>query len=135
MKPGVVVTLFAMSMGAQIPFIAEKPLSACGCKKFQIDALGDHLCTCTAHSGAKKAHDWAVDQIADLFRTTHKVKTKQVPLEAGVSIVGTPSWLATSRMRMRRAQCLWCWTFASHMRVGEVALTLLLMETYITLMI
>ncbi len=31
-----------------------------------------------SHSGAKKAHDWAVDQLADLFRTTHKVKTQQV---------------------------------------------------------
>ena len=30
------------------------------------------------NSGAKKAHDWAVDQIADLFRTTTKVKTQQV---------------------------------------------------------
>ena len=39
--------------------------------------MGDHLCTCTAHSGAKKAHDWAVEQLADLFRTTHKVKTQQ----------------------------------------------------------
>jgi hypothetical protein len=58
--------------------IAEKPLAACGCRKFQIDALGDHLGTCTAHSGAKKAHDWAVDQLADLFRTTHRVKTQQV---------------------------------------------------------
>jgi hypothetical protein len=46
---------------------------ACGCRKFQLDTLGDHLCTCTPHSGAKKAHDWAVDQFADLFRTTHKV--------------------------------------------------------------
>jgi hypothetical protein len=53
-------TFFAMTMGAQIPVIAEKPLAACGCRKFQIDPLGDHLSTCTAHSGAKKAHDWAV---------------------------------------------------------------------------
>jgi hypothetical protein len=65
-------------MGAQIPVIAEKPLAACGCRKFQLDALGDHLCTCTTHSGAKKAQDWAVDQLADLFRTTHKVKTQLV---------------------------------------------------------
>jgi hypothetical protein len=65
-------------MGAQIPAIAEKPLAVCGCRKFQVDALGDHLCTCTAHSGAKKAHDCAVDQRADLFRTTHKVKTQHV---------------------------------------------------------
>jgi hypothetical protein len=71
-------TFFAMTMGAQIPVIAEKPLAACGCRKFQLDVLGDHLCTCTAHSGAKKTHDWAVDQLADLFRTTHKVKTVQV---------------------------------------------------------
>ncbi len=38
----------------------------------------DHLCTCTTPSGAKKAHDWSVDQLADLFRTTHKAKTQQV---------------------------------------------------------
>ncbi len=45
--------------------------------------LGDHLNTCTAHSGAKKAHDWMVDQLADLFRTTHKVKTQQVVKRRG----------------------------------------------------
>ena len=56
----------------------ELPLSACGYKKFVIDVLGDHVSTCTAHSGAKKAHDWEVDQIADFFHTTHKVKTQQV---------------------------------------------------------
>jgi hypothetical protein len=65
-------------MGDQIPVIVEKPLAVCGCGKFQVDSLCDHLCTCTAHSGVKKAHDWSVDQLADLFRTTHKVKTQQV---------------------------------------------------------
>ena len=70
-------------MGAQIPLVAEKPLAVCGCKRFKVDALGDHLCTCTAHSGAKKAHDWAVDHIADLFRTTHKAKTQQVVKRRG----------------------------------------------------
>ena len=58
--------------------IAEKPLAVCGCRNFQVDALGDHLCTCTTHSGVKKTHDWTVDQLVDLFRTTHKVKTQQV---------------------------------------------------------
>ena len=57
--------------------------AACGCRKFHLDALDDHLCTCTAHLGAKKAHDWAVDQLADLFRTTHKVKTQQVVKSRG----------------------------------------------------
>ncbi len=33
--------------------------------------------------GVKKAHDWAVDQLADLFRTTHKVKTQQVVKHRG----------------------------------------------------
>jgi hypothetical protein len=28
--------------------------------------------------GAKKAHDWAVEQLADLFRTTHHTKTQHV---------------------------------------------------------
>ncbi len=65
-------------MDTQIPVIVEKPLVTCGCRKFQLDPLGDHLNTCTAHSGAKKAHDWMVDQIADIFRTTQKVKTQQV---------------------------------------------------------
>jgi hypothetical protein len=65
-------------MNAQIPVITKKTLAACGCRKFQIDPLGDHLNTCTTHSGSKKAHDWVVDQLADLFRTTHKVKRHQV---------------------------------------------------------
>jgi hypothetical protein len=70
-------------MGAQIPLIAEKPLAVCGCRKFKIDALGDHLCNCTAHSGAKKDHYWVVGQLADLFRTTHTAKTQQVVRNRG----------------------------------------------------
>ena len=71
-------TFFTTVMGPQIPDISEKPLAVCACRKFQIDPLGDHISTCNSHSGAKKAHDWAVDQITDLFRTTTKVKTQQV---------------------------------------------------------
>jgi len=65
-------------MGAQIPVIPEKPPATCVSRKFQLDPLGDHLNTCTVHSGAKKVHDWMVDQVADLFHTTDKVKTHQV---------------------------------------------------------
>ena len=71
-------TFFAMSVGAHIPAIAELPPSACGCMKNALDALGYHVSTCTAHSGAKKAHDWAVEHLADLFHTTHRVKTQQM---------------------------------------------------------
>ena len=63
--------------------IPEKPLAVCGCRRFKVDALGDHLGTCTAHSGVKKDHDWTVDQLADLFRTTNKVKTQQVVKNRG----------------------------------------------------
>jgi len=71
-------------LGVQIPLLVEMPLSGCGWKKFQTDALGDHLCTCTTLSGVKKGHDWSVDQITDLLRNTHKVKTQQV--------VGSAMW-------------------------------------------
>ncbi len=43
----------------------------------------ENLCTCTTHSGVKKAHDWSVDQLSDLFHTTHKVKTQQVVKDRG----------------------------------------------------
>jgi hypothetical protein len=78
-------------MGTQIPVIAEKPLATCGSRKFQLDPLGDHLNTCTAHSGVKKTHDWMVDQLPDLFHTTHKVKTQQV-VKTEVISVETLSW-------------------------------------------
>jgi hypothetical protein len=34
-------TFFSTSMGAQLPVIAEKQLATCGCRKFQLDPLGD----------------------------------------------------------------------------------------------
>jgi hypothetical protein len=38
---------------------------------------GDHTSTCTAHSGATKAHDWAVGVLGPLFRTAgHVVRTQ-----------------------------------------------------------
>ena len=79
-------TFFSTYMGAQIPAIAEKPLAICGCRKFQLDPLGDHLKTCTAHSGAKKAHDWMVDQVADFFARRIRLKHSRW-LKAEVSIV------------------------------------------------
>ena len=89
-KPGLLVSDRHSSpppWETRVPVITEKPLAACGCRKFQIDPLGDHLITCTdhsdlitctTHSGTKKDHDWVVDLLADLFRTTHKAKTQQV---------------------------------------------------------
>jgi hypothetical protein len=70
-------------MGAQIPLVAEKPLAVSGCRKFKIDTLGDHLYTCTAHSGAKKTHDWVVGQLPEFFHTTHTAKIQQVVRSRG----------------------------------------------------
>jgi hypothetical protein len=72
-----------MTMGAQIPVITEKELVTCGSRKFQVDVLGDRLCSCTVHSGVKKDHDWVVDQLVDLFHTTHNVKTVKVAKSRG----------------------------------------------------
>jgi hypothetical protein len=67
-------TFFSLAVGAQMPAISE--MSPLWMQEF--DALGNQFSTCTAHSGAKKAHEWAVEQFADLFRITHQVKTQQV---------------------------------------------------------
>jgi hypothetical protein len=48
-----------------------------------MDTMGDHLCTCTTHSGSKKAHDWVVDQLDDLFRTTDHTKMQHVTKSRG----------------------------------------------------
>ncbi len=43
----------------------------------EVSDVGTRKTSCREHC-AEKAHDWAIDQLADLFRTTHKVKTQQV---------------------------------------------------------
>jgi hypothetical protein len=76
-------TFFSTSMGSQIPLVAEKPLTVSGFRRIKIDTLGDHLNTCTAHSGVKKAHDWSVGQLPVLFHTTHTTKIQQVVRSRG----------------------------------------------------
>ena len=45
-------------------------------QKFDSDVLGDHVRTFPVHSGVKTTHDWEVEQLPDLFPTTHRVKTR-----------------------------------------------------------
>ncbi len=62
---------------AALPRLHNSPLAKCGCKKFCMDFHGDHTSTCTAHSGATKAHDWMVSVLGPLFRTAgHTVRTQ-----------------------------------------------------------
>ncbi len=123
-------TFFSTSMGDQIPVIPEKPLTTCGWSKFQLDPLGDHLNTCTVHSGAKKTHDWMVDQIDDLFRTTHKVKTQQVIKSRGhhCGDIELTGYLVNETGPVPLVR-----SWLPSMTVSEVPLTLVLMETYTTL--
>ena len=65
-----------------LPRLNHSPLAKCGCKKHcsvfsAVDFHGHHTATCTAHSGATKAHDWMVSVLCPLFRTAgHTVRTQ-----------------------------------------------------------
>ena len=72
------------TLGLEVPVLCSlprrnnSPLAKCGCKKHYMDFHGDHTATCTAHSGATKAHDWMVSVMGTLFRTArHTVRTQQ----------------------------------------------------------
>jgi hypothetical protein len=62
---------------APLPRRNQRSPALCGCKKHGMDLYGDHTSTCTAHSGATKALDWAVGVLGPLFRTAgHVVRTQ-----------------------------------------------------------
>jgi hypothetical protein len=59
-------TFVCTTLGLEVPVFASLPrrnqrlTALCGCKKHGLDLDCDHTSTCTAHSGATKAHDWAI---------------------------------------------------------------------------
>ena len=66
-------------MLSSLPRRINSPLAKCGCKKHCMDFHGDHTATCTAHSGATKAHDWMVGVLGQscVFHTAgHTVRTQ-----------------------------------------------------------
>jgi hypothetical protein len=81
-------------MGAQIPMFAEKPFVSCGCKKFKVDALGDHLNTLFVPI-TRVPRRLTTGRLVNLltFFTQHIQQKLNRWLEAGDSIVGTwSSW-------------------------------------------
>jgi hypothetical protein len=66
-------TFFTSTIGLEVPVLASlprhhySPLAKCCSKKHAMNFLGDHTSTCTAHSGATKAHDWMVSPPFVLF--------------------------------------------------------------------
>ena len=73
--PALWETFVCTTLGLEVPILTalprlhNSPLAKCGCKKFCMDFHGDHTSTCTALSGATKAHDWMVSVLGPLFRT------------------------------------------------------------------
>jgi hypothetical protein len=64
---------------SSLPRRNNSQLAKCGCNKHCMDFHSDHTATCTAHSGATKAHDWMVGVLGPLFCTAgHIVRTQHV---------------------------------------------------------
>jgi hypothetical protein len=81
--PALWATFVFTTLGVCVPVLSSlhrlpnSPLAKCGCKRHALDLYGDHTSTCTAHSGATKAHDWMVSVLGPLFRTAgHTVRTQ-----------------------------------------------------------
>ena len=60
-------TFFCLTLGLPMPWIS--PGTRCACQKFDHDQFANHALTCNTHGGAAKSHDWAVAQVAALFRS------------------------------------------------------------------
>ena len=60
-------TFFCLTLGLPMPWIS--PGTRCACQKFDHDQYANHALTCNTHGGAAKSHDWAVAQVAALFRS------------------------------------------------------------------
>ncbi len=87
---------------------------------------------CMTNMGVKKTHDWWLINLLT-FSTQHIQWKHNTWLKAGVGIVGILSWRDT--WWMWRVRCLWCSISVSPVTVLKVVLTLIWMDTYITLMI
>ena len=83
LDPALCSTFVSTTLGLEVPVLSCLPrrnnslLAKSGCKKHALDLYGDHTSTCTAHSGATKAHDWMVGVLGPLFHTAgHTVRTQ-----------------------------------------------------------
>ena len=83
LDPALWATFVSTTQGVGVPVLSSlprlpnSPLAKCGCKRHALDLYGDHTSTCTAYSGATKAHAWMVSVLGPLFRTAgHTVRTQ-----------------------------------------------------------
>jgi hypothetical protein len=75
-------TFLVMTMGDQIPVITEEP--TCGCRKFQLDEMGDHFCTCTVIRMPKRLMTgWLINWLTFSTPHWHHTKTQHVTKSRG----------------------------------------------------
>jgi hypothetical protein len=76
------------SVSSSFPVIEEKPLAGCGCRKFQIDPLGDHLARVPPTRVPKRRTTGRLINLLT-FSSQHTKSKHKRSLKAGVIIVGT----------------------------------------------
>ena len=79
-------------------------IPSCGWTKFTCDVLGDHVNTCTVHSGVKKDLTIGQSRNSLIYFTQHTGKRLRRWLRVGVSDVVTSIWIPTCRIL--RDRCL-----------------------------
>ena len=105
---------------SSLPRHHNNPLTKCGCKTHCMDFHGDHSSTCTAHSGATKAHDGIVGVLGPLFRTAgHTVRTEHGRRQARAN--GAAMWRFGTISGVRPGAGVWSLTSASPMTVPPPA--------------
>ena len=89
-------TLVCTTLGLEVPVLASLPHrnqrlpALCCCKKHCMDLYVDHTSTCTAHSGATKAHDLALRVLGPLFQTAGHVAHNMTSQQAQAN--GAATW-------------------------------------------
>ncbi len=87
-------TFFAFCVGANIPVLTELPLTACGCRKFQIDTLVTTSALVPPTRVSRRlTTGWLIKLLISLTQPTKWKHNRW--LGSGVSDVGTSSWLGT----------------------------------------
>ena len=110
---GLVVPVLSLFLLSPATIIARLPSAAA---KNAAWIFGDHTRTCTAHSGASKAHEWMVSVLGPLFLAAgHTVRTQH-------GVTASTAWKYETTCESRLAAGAWSSTSASRMTAsGAVA--------------
>ena len=103
---GLVVPVLSLFLLSPATIIARLPSAAA---KNAAWIFGDHTRTCTAHSGASKAHEWMVSVLGPLFltaghtvRTQHGVTASTARRRGNTKLPASPGWQPELGLRPQR---------------------------------